>query len=130
MIWIVLANQKFIHNCNLLCCCHIMIALRLLHLVQLILNRYLLSFIHSNKFPTPHFQFDTVWLIDHVKLWNLTTIYFNKASLKFFLIFEIYKASLTLWRHMWFWRYVPTLAIFVLKCIKIGCTLLRILKWM
>jgi len=29
----------------------------------------------------------TVWLIDHVKLWNFTTIYLNKASLKLFLKF-------------------------------------------
>jgi len=41
---------------------------------------------HPN-FQRPHFQFDTVWLIDHVKLWNVTTLYFNKASLKFFLKF-------------------------------------------
>jgi len=41
---------------------------------------------HPN-FQRPHFQFDAVWLIDHVKLWNFTTTYINKASLKFFLKF-------------------------------------------
>jgi len=43
--------------------------------------------IHSNNFQRPHFQFDTVWLIFHVKLWNCTTICFNKVSLKFFIQF-------------------------------------------
>ena len=44
------------------------------------------TYTHPN-FQRPHFQFDTVWLIDHVKLWNFTTLYFSKASLKFFLKF-------------------------------------------
>jgi len=51
-----------------------------------ILFRFSVEYTHPN-FQRPHFQFDTVWLIDHVKLWNFITIYFNKASLKFFLKF-------------------------------------------
>jgi len=43
----------------------------------------------QTNFQRPHFQFDTVGLIDHVKLWKFTTMYFHKASLKCFLKFEI-----------------------------------------
>ena len=50
-----------------------------------IMNMIIL-YTHPN-FQRPHFQFDPVWLIDYVKLWNFTTIYLNKASLKFVLKF-------------------------------------------
>ena len=50
---------------------------------QIGLNPSYVLYTHPN-FQRPHFQFDTVWLIDHV---NFTTLYFNKASLKFFLKF-------------------------------------------